>query len=271
MIVKSFFRKKNTRIYTIILGLIFLILFILGVGKNYYIKQVNKDYDGSFSYFKSNDSIDLNYINNILMFQKGFELSIDNSLIYFAIDNNVPKGKIILPSNYKNEIGLGDSISLITKYSNQDLLVYDYYESIINFPIFKINSEDYQKLSKDQNIVYFFQLKNWLDMDETISKIEQDLDVTVVTYLSDNETSNYKFIITIVDIFIYFMILIFIITGCISIYNVINDEKKNMMLYRCLGYSKLENYLILLKKIFFLIFFSLIPTMIISILLFLVF
>ena len=82
--------------------------------------------------------------------------------------------------------------------------------------------------------------------------------------------SNYNFIITIVDVFIYFMILIFIITGCISIYNVINDEKKNMMLYRCLGYSKLENYLILLKKIFFLIFFSLIPTMIISILLFLV-
>lgn len=255
MIIKSFFRQKTTIIYVLVFTLIFLVLALLNISKEYLNKKVNQEYGNSFSYFESEKDIDLENNSFIAEYQKGQKINYNNEFIYFIVSNDVKKGEILIPSYYQLEEN--------SFYYQDKLFSLSTYSFNMHFPLFKINASDYQDLFTNEGNVYFFKLKNWLNMDKTILKIEKQYDVSVITYLNNNETTNYEWMINTIEIFIYLMILIFIIIGWIALYNVVNDDKKTRLLYKCLGYSKIKTKKILLAKILLLLLISIIPAILI--------
>lgn len=270
LILKGFFRKKNVKIYLIILTFIFSLFILLIYNRNHFIKEYNKFCEGDIIYFKAskNEYSKIKKLSNIKTLTLGLE----------AIYNNE---EVLIIRDYKNKVSSNEaiilyrledleSINLAINNKKYNFKIKDYHELAVYPRRVIISKEDFDKLNTSDEYIYIIEYKNYFESAETNAniiekiKFEGNLIASDVAKMGSN---NYEFYINILTIFIYILISIFTIILIITIYNIIIDEKKNVYLLSCLGFNKKTIRLHNIIKIFSLIISAMFLSIIVNILL----
>lgn len=250
MILISFLRKKTSKIYFIILFLVFLIFGILIIGKNYYLMRANDNYKGSFVIVDNFDKYNLQKNKNIKWVKEAIVL--DNFIFIKTENYNLEDYEIIIPKVYKNEYPKNS----LLHYESYEFKIKDFYSESFDKPVLLVNNTTFNNIfeGKLNKIIDF---KNWAYYDKTLKDLKIDSNDYII-YLKKNSSIDYKTIIVIFSIFIYVSFGLFIIIDLITILNLLNDEKKNNFLYKTIGYSKKDVVVINILKISLLLLMALI-------------
>lgn len=235
MILKSFYKKRTTKIYLIILILSIVILGNLIVGQNYYIRKTNEIYDQSFIYISSNKKIDFKNIDNIKSYKKS--IRINDMFFLISSENETSKDGIKLPSYLKNKYKIGDVLG----YNELiDFKVTDYYNQPYPSPICYINEETLNKITENQKeYTYLVYLKDWFKRNTTIQYFEEEENAEVFSLKINKINVDFTLMINNFKIYTKIMTVVFIIILIFVIKSIINEENKKISLYHYLGYSKL--------------------------------
>lgn len=249
IIVKSFWRKKSTKIYFLIFIFLFVIFYILIFSRKYFIQLDNTNYRGSFLSLKVEENEMQNISNsfNIKKITPGIKTFLNSYEIIFVASNKIKnETQIIIPKIYKDEIEIGSSL----EYENWFLTIQDYYDAPTYSNIFLISPKIFEQLKRKQEQIFLVDLKVWAYQNKTIKILEQSQQVSDITsYIKKIDDINYDYIITAFRFFSLFLFIIFIIIAFITFINNIEDEKKNNLLYKFLGFSKLKRIKIIIVKL----------------------
>lgn len=275
IILKSFYRKKNTKIYLIIITLLFL-----AIGTLLYLRQnnynrANNNLEPSYITFNANKE-NLEFIRNINGIK---ELKYGIKAYYYDEPYNYSK-KIYLFSNntvenshtYINGYLADDfsSIASITLNENEyDFKVDKIINENIDFEYMYISTTDFNTLStKTEYYTFFIYPNKWLEKDKIINKLQtkgiskENIEEYEKTRLVSNSFLTKYYLISIILIIIG---IVFLIVLFITIKNILIDENKNTKLLKYLGFhnNTIKKYHIL-KIISLLALSFIISTLIIS-------
>lgn len=272
ILLKSFFNKKTTKIYIIILVIISLIFIIGQVGKNKLINIVNDNYAGSIIAFNldENNLEELKKIDNISNVYESALVNVQNLQVLFSTYQSIglnnelsEENGIIIPSIYKDdEHKIGDKINFEINNLSYEFTIEGYFDSHNYSYMFIIHSSVLSEILKNniQDNAYVINLKNWAFREKTMDQINNDLNVEyIIVNIVRNHNVNVDYIIIVFDVIMNIIFCIFIIITLITFINVIIDEEKNNLLYKSMGYSKMLLFFITLGKLLILFFIMLIP------------
>lgn len=272
ILLKSFFRKKTTKIYIIVFIILALSLVISNSLKNYFIQFANSNYEGSFIYTESNDyNLDnLKSIKNIKQIYKSAILNINNIMVLFTnpdfinYKESLAENLILIPQIYQNDYKIGDNFNININDINLDLKVKGYFNSN-NYPfIYIINSKliDEMIINNMGINAYAIKLNNWIDRDDTLNKIRETLKVeNISTHIVNHHQMNFDFLIKVFNIILNMIIASFIIISIITLFNICNDERKKHMIYKSMGYSNQQLTILMITKITIIICIMLLATL----------
>ncbi len=255
MFLKAFYRKKIVVIYLIIYVLLFLIFSVLIDTRNKYIMKENDYHKFSYILIDNISNVDLFSIKNISNVVKTYQVNcyeLFNSEL-LTLQNDYLKGnEVVLPLEFSEKVSVGDKISIIYNGKEFNLLVKDFDEILVK-KIFVSKDILNSLFNNSSNNLYLIYLKNWLDFDKTwdeLLSLKMDL-----SFFNGTEagSKDYKNIFNVINAFFLLFLLGFAIVGFLTILNIINDEKKNIKLYKVIGYNYFINIGLLIIKIISLI------------------
>lgn len=260
MILKSFYRKKITKIYLAILVLIACVFGAILIGKNKYIEELNKNYDESFIYFESSNNIVFEGIENIKTAEKSTYLGI---FYYMLSDKNLGDNEVLIPSFLKNSY----SMNSIIEDGNFTFTVKDYYDMSYMSPILYVNSNTFEKLLREENkIGYIVRVDNWNKSTDVMKYLESTYNAEARSFEINKANIDYSELIDNFTTYSYIIIAIFALVSIITIYNILHDQKEKEYLYRSLGYSKKKVMILEILNIVSLYLFSMVLSIIIILL-----
>lgn len=292
MIIKSFLRKKDTKIYYVIITIIILVISILLSFIKYYQKIVDDIYKERSTLIikSSNDSLPFlkkyDYLDNferaiLVKSNKDFELSNNNGLTITENNNGLEKifsyGKDSNEAIVKSDKNLNDNqiviglpdveynkypdkeISLIYENQTYTFTIKDIYKSKLSE--IKVSSSVFNSLlSKTSYYLYTSDINSYnkgrnLVNDLNNNKNLTNVDVKIDSYFfgfESNTLYKYNDLSNVLKVITYIIIFIFIIFTIVVNNNQINDLKKNLNLEYKIGYNKLQIKLNLFKRLFLL-------------------
>ena len=257
IILKSFYRKKNTRIYLTVITLIFTAIISLFMARNYNVDQANQNLSKSYLRFTANKE-SLNDIAKI----KGIS-NINYSIIGYLINEETQNNPdqenriLIFPDEQINigyatacddsfiiyELNIPNITNIYVNKQKLNLNINNYIEekNETNYYHLHINPKDFNNLSREINEYnYIINVNKWLSRKNVIKELKEK-----IPSLKDFE--EYEYNIKILDysqmnILIFTVLLIalsiiYIIVLIINIKNILIDENKNTRLYQCLGFT----------------------------------
>jgi hypothetical protein len=248
VLLKSFFRRKTTKLY-IIIFIILSISFVVSSGlKKYFIEFANSNYKGSLVYVNIGKEAQekLNSINNISNIYQSVEVKIENveyifiNTSYINYEDNLDKYDILVPNLYINDIKIGDKINI---NDDIELTVKGYFDSS-SYPFVIIANEELINYLIDNDIgknAYTIVLENWLNRDDTFNELTTTFNLEYITMnIVYNHNVSLDFFVKVFNVLMNIIVLLFAIIFIATIYSIINDELKNQLLYKCMGYTKIN-------------------------------
>ena len=257
IILKSFYRKKNTRIYLTVITLIFTAIISLFIARSYNVGQANQNLSKSYLRFTANKEAindiakikgisNINYSiigylineetqnnpeqeNRILIFpdeqiSMGYATACDDSFYVFNL--NIPNATNI----YVNHQKLNFNINNYIKEQNKT-----------NYYHLHINPNDFNNLSKEVNeYTYIINLNKWLSRKNVIKELKEKIPSLkdFEEYEYNIKTQDYSQMnILIFTVLLITLSIIYIIVLIINIKNILIDENRNTRLYQCLGFT----------------------------------
>ena len=253
LLLKSFYRKKTTKIYFVLMIIITISCSAFLILKKYYTELINDNYDGSFIMFEVSQNTIFTDLENVNIMYRGLNTK---DILYPIIEFNertIKDDSIIMSSDFSDQFQIGNKIistTLNEKILKKELEITEFYKTDKVLQPFLINSNTFnQIIDKESKIIYIGICKNWLHEKKTVKKIEEQLNAQVIEFISKKHESNYDEIIFAVNLFIILVIIAFVILNILLIINIIYDESKSNILYKSLGYSSKKINQILLYKI----------------------
>ena len=258
MLLKSFYRKRTTKIYLIIFTLIFLALYMVIFGKSYYRKYINESFEGSYITFTLSKDKDFPKLEGVTNLQE--VVNLDN---YFLLSNssfNLDNYEILISPFYNDSKMMEAVQERLAKLGiDTSLYNFEFSDEVYTNNFFYANPFTYTILDNQINSndnTYVGKLYDWIDFEEFISELEGELG-TEIDCLIMADAMQYIDIYHGFNIFLYLLLFLFVILSIISIVNVLIDEKKTNFLYRIIGYSNKHKRLIVISKLLSLLVFSL--------------
>lgn len=282
--IKSFIRKKSTKIFLIIFVTMLLSINYLNIVRDYYDEQMNEYYrDSSYYLILSKNDI-LNDLKNEEIFIRPKEV-----IVLTSIDNKIDDSYIS-----DRTFAEGEQDFVIIESGAQDTLKDD--EVYIKIPEFYLGLQSYQNLTSKKIIINLngqkeFKIKDYkadrfsriivsrdifeeakkdseyfsytikINDYKDIPKIEKKLESidesnhTYVQVFKDSKEikmlEELKDTLNLIGIVIIILIIIFIIIYIIIVFNLISEEVDNMSIENLIGYNhKQIKRIVLTKKIF---------------------
>jgi len=253
LIVKSFLRKKSTKIYFIIFILLILVLLTLGYYNEKYINLANENYRGSYIQFTYSYDYKkkISKMNNIKEISLGIPYKENYEIYYFFQDINLSKNEIIINKNAFPNIQIGESITL----NENNFIVKKLKEDQDTFDSIYLSEESWNKILKEDIITYRITLMDWTKREKTVEKIKKELNIydDVTIYLSQKQEINFDKLVIVSSIVLMIIIFCFFIILITTLINIIYDEQKINKMYIYLGYTKGKLIRINIVKLFLLL------------------
>lgn len=259
MIIKSFFRKKITIIYMILLGIVISLF-----ANNYYsyiesTKQIETNYSKSFIQVWSKSKIDFNneYITKV-------ERIIHGNMYNYIVDKELKKDEAIISEVFKDEKIIGSTIEFEEDQS-VTFTVKKYYNTKNEWSEVYISEEMFNSLLEDDKYDYMVKIKSWLMKDKVANMLAEsypnaeissyEINTSNISYVDFN--NNYK-------MYTYFYLIILIILMIVVVVSILKNEKKDESTYRLLGFNKKQVIKYTIAKILLLLLASIVISIIIS-------
>lgn len=234
MILKSFYHKKSTKVYLIIITITIIAIMSMFLYKNKIIELGDIANEHSFIAVTSKEPIDISIINSIkddVNFKSCCEGFANISAI--KIDDNLKDNEVILPKSRQEDIG--GTYNYMDKY---ELIIKDVYDDNIGFFIY-VSREMYNTICDHyKNYGYIIYINNWYQKDDLIEEISANNNIIVQPWSMNFSNVDYDFLMYEINIFIRIILTIFVIVNIIVIFNIIHDQKYKIGVYKSLGYNK---------------------------------
>ena len=219
LILKSFYRKKSTKIYLTVITLLFIGIISLFIARYYNINEANKIYYKSYIIFSANKE-DLTKIENI----KGI-----NSLKFGLKGQNTTKDCMEEPDCEPNYLVIFNDNTIVKNHAKitlfnpkTDILLFNNekitftIDQIIetkkeeNYSSLYISKTDFNTLSSKTN-EYFYILtpKKWLDREKIIKTLKKE-----ISSLSNLEEHEYS-----IRTFEYYTLKILFFSHCLKLHS----------------------------------------------------
>lgn len=234
MILKSFYHKKSTKVYLIIITITIIAIMSMFLYKNKIIKMENIANEYSYVFLYSKKEVDKSIIGNIEK-DKNFREYCEGIawIVQIKVDDNLTSNEIIIP-NYEEE-KIGDIYIYREKF---EFIVKDKYDSKNTFFVY-VSREKYNELCDCyKNYGYIIYVNNWYKRKDIMNKLSENSDITVSAMPVFNLEVDYDIIIYEINIFIKIIFTVFVIVNIIVIFNIIHDQKYKIGVYKSLGYNK---------------------------------
>ncbi|MCI8670684.1 MAG: hypothetical protein HFI36_01460 [Bacilli bacterium] len=247
LLLKSFFRAKTTRIYLIIMCLVFSLFFIVNNSRNYYSNIIDDYYEGERIIIEADLSeyAKIKKLPNIKKVTPALKIqTITWPAQYLIKDetNQLKENEIIISKAHKNTYQINDSVNFYLGNISYSFNLKEY--STIDKHTYQISDIDFNKLINNQKLVYLIEVEEYQSQAITIKAIENNinyLDECILLQNFKEQNQNLTIFETyynILTIIIYILAIAFIAIIIIALCNIIIDEKKKNTLYFFLGYSK---------------------------------
>ena len=227
LILKSFFRKKTTKIYYVIYTLIFLCIVLLLFAKDVFRQKNEESHKNCFLVVKNIDNADELKSDIITDIQKIIIADVDNQEIYLLTDSNydLKENEVVLPSFYKDMVD-EEEFNLSINNNTESLLIKDYYDSENMFLLY-ISKDKYNELELYSNNSFIIRIKEWdKNFANFITYLRNKYDSNNVLGYDDISNKDYSGYIFIVKIFLIVLIILFLVTLIITSINIINDDNE---------------------------------------------
>lgn len=281
MLLKSFFRKKNVKIYVTIITILYLAIFAINISSNYLIKVNNDDFKKrSLLYVNSSkDNIKLlsneKYLEDIkrcLIFDYNdnliysYDLNLydinNKTLVYKDIDHSkvLKENEIIINLNHTGYINIKDIDELKNQtikfeYQNKtlNLVIKDIVDSEIRSSII-VSSNLFNKLINDTNYCYVASISEEKQEGIIFHKLYDDVQGKIellTTDTSDSFDSRERIgkYINMLNIASVVACVVFIILLIVINRNIISDLDEILKLENFLGFRKKITYKYLLLRL----------------------
>jgi hypothetical protein len=234
MILKSFIRNLNTKIYIIIFTILIVLLSFIYYSYENSLNTYNNSFDGSYI-----------IVNN-------YDNSLDNDI--------VSKVGIIYKDNktYMLDYSLNDDeIAISNKYNNEDISNICLNDCANYNIIFRENDDSRtiyisKKIFDEYNNNQFKLIPYRWDKKESLKKKLSDLNIDYTVYLNQDDI-NIKNIIRLYRLFVIILTILFILVFILNIkYIFVDNQSKNNM-YSILGYSRLKIDIYNILKLLFIV------------------
>lgn len=259
MILKSFYRKKTTRIYLVILVLLFAFVLFVNKKSQDYIKEGNESFKNSYVYFLASkeEYSKIIKLKNVEKVMVGLDTILDttfweNMTVHFIKDDTLKGNETIIAEHiWDNKISNG-IFNINFKNVDLSLKVKEYYYSSGDLFNVYISEEVFNSIESLANSYYYrIKLKNWFKYNKTIKNIEKSINYSYEDLLSyeaegykqevryhENGNSTFEGYVNLYTIICYVLDFIMLVVLIVTIHNILIDEEKNTYLYSCLGYNK---------------------------------
>lgn len=258
LFVKSFYRKKSTKIFIALFTLLlFGLMYLINSKHNYYL-LIKNNFSESFIYMKTQDRYDFSKINNI----KKQSESLFNGLYYAIIDENLKSNEVILPIYMKKMDE--NTFSYSTSVDSVDLYIKDYYQSKMS-PIIYVSKEKFYELRNtlDDNYGYIIFIDDWAKNESVINFLKKTYHNETYGFEINQSNINFESLIKTNNFYFNVIIIVFVILTIYILYYIWNDIKRNMFLYKSFGLNKTRLITIFLINIISMLVLSLILAVII--------
>lgn len=267
MTLKSFYRKKTTKIYFIILVLIICAFATIIIGKNKYIYEYDKNYEYSFIYVESTKSLDLASIDHVTKIEDAIN-GIDyeakeeaiHGLFYYIPSKEVKnRQETIIPSFFKKSY----SQNSLIEEGEYSFKVKNYYDMPYLRPVLYINEDDFKDISsKNNKRGYILKIDSWMEYENIVKYIVKNIGADAWGFELSKSKIDYSQLIDKFTAYSYIIIGVFVLASVVTTYNLINDQKEKKYLYRSLGYAKKKIQMLQIVNILSLYGFSLLVSFI---------
>ena len=234
MILKSFYHKKSTKVYLIIITITIIAIMSMFLYKNKIIELGDIANEHSFIAITSKEPIDISIINSIKddsNFKSYCEGFANHALI--KIDDSLKDNEAILPKSSDKKTG-----SIYNYMDKFELVIKDIYDDNVGFFIY-VSREMYNTICNHyKNYGYIIYVNNWHERQRIMDKLSENNKITVNTLSMNFSNVDYDFLIYEINIFIKIILTIFVIVNIIVIFNIIHDQKYKIGVYKSLGYNK---------------------------------
>lgn len=261
ILIKSFIRKKTTKLFILIFSTLIFIILILFIFNKYYNNFINNIYNENTYYIlKSNKNIydkllenkNISNLENVIVFEYAsssngnyskYLIDCENDYIIGISSNKVKLNinDIIVYSSIDNTSLEGNNISLIINGETWNFNIKKVYNS--NFSRIYLNQNLFINLLNEQKTYYYtFNLKNYKLNIETIKKIDDVIDIKLVKKIDSDKTINtinkLENIIFILNIITIIVIISFLILLLIYIINFFNEGYRSNYCEYLIGFNK---------------------------------
>ena len=238
LIYKSFFRKKTTHIYFIVYTLIIFVICLLLSAKNILEIKDKELHYGSYLLIQTNNIDRVNDNRNVSKVYEALEVKVDNDYYSLVLINNeeykIKGNNAIISPIYMNEYKENDKI-IITIDSHQiELNVYSYDSKKGYNDVIFVSNELVQQYKSNK---YLITLKDWNKKQDIISFLN-DNDIETIYVRESMENNSIQTFITIINISMIVLIILFCIILVITSLNIVEDENKKNSIYSKIGYGK---------------------------------
>lgn len=282
MIIRSFYRKKNSKIYMMIFVTLFLTLLLV----NAFIGYLKDDYNKSITkttllYVQSENDLlpfltsdmhldnieksllveynDYNDININLNLKKGMLTTylLDNKVLMYS-DNILSDNEIIIFLDNLNYVSNDNVFEDITKYivveylDKQEKFYIKDIKKANNYSYIKISNDTFDKLyNSSHKYNYTANINDNSKYQEIYQKYNQIAERCIFFYANDEELAldNIKAFIDTLNIFNHILIVVLVVVVLVTTKNIISDMQKNISLEYKLGFKKKKIKINILKRL----------------------
>lgn len=238
LIIKSFFRKKTTKIYLVVYCLIIFVIGLL-IFVNSILKAKNQDlYYGSYIFIECDNiqsikdkSIEKIYKAITVKYADYYDL-----LLVYNDSYKLNENEIIFSKSYSSEYNINDEIEFDYDKNTLKTIIKGFDNKKGYYDVIFASKKLIEKYHNDKYIII---LKDWSKKEDFINRLDS---YNIYNYLDRINTSNYMLesYITIINISINVLIVLFAIVLIVTCVNIIIDERKKNIAYLNIGYNKLK-------------------------------
>ena len=221
MILKSFIRNLNTKIYIIIFTILIVLLSFIFYSYENSLYTYNNSFDGSYIVVNNYD----NSLDDDIVSKVGIIYN-DNKIYMF--DYSLNDDEIVISNKYHNEDISNICLNNCSNYN----IIFREYDDLNTIYISRKAFDEYNN-NQFKLIPY-----RW-DKIESIKKKLSDLNIDYIVYLNESDI-NIKNIITLYRLFVIILTILFILVFILNIKYIFVDNKSKNNMYSILGYSRLK-------------------------------
>jgi hypothetical protein len=231
LFVKSYFRKKSSKIFIILFALMLFALVFLKSNINKYNILIDESTTNSFIYLETDKQFDASRNDNIKSYYDALHIDV----FYYIVNSDLKDNQAIIPSAF-------DQTKERTIDTNNGTVILDIVggDEVELSPIIYISEYLFNELKTEYSSGYILYLKSWSKRSEVSKYLKDTYGTTGNSWNASESFSHYDGIIVSYNFYFKIIVVLFIVLMISMIVYITIEYKRNISLYKTFGLKKIK-------------------------------